>query len=118
MKRWLIVGAVLTLLAASGAGVYLWYRHEDSIEKAVHARLAAQGIDAGWVSCSKDHTVSSGVALVTYYRCDIHGERVDPRLRLKPETSAVCSPFIDGRIATVSEVRRIRSEDVFCEGFG
>jgi hypothetical protein len=118
MRRWLIVGAVFALLGASVVSIYLWYRHEDNIEKAVHARLDAQGVDAGWVSCSKDHTVPSGATLVTYYRCDIHGERIDPRVKLKPSASAVCTPFVDGRIATEAEVGRIPLEDVFCEGFG
>src|SRR5919108_4462976 len=118
MRRWLLVGAVLALLGASGARAYLWHRHEDGIERAVHARLEAHGIDPGWVSCSKDHTLRSGGALVTFYRCDVHGEGSGTGVGLSPAESAVCTPFSDGRIVTEAEARRIPFQDSFCEGFG
>ncbi len=118
MRRWLIVGAVLALLGAGVASAYLWHRHEDSIERAVHARLLSPGIDPGWVSCSKDHTVPIGGSLVTFYRCDLHGESTGSGVGKGPAESAVCTPFIDGRIVTEAEARRIPFEKSFCEGFG
>ena len=118
MRRWLIVGAVLALLGASVASVYVWHRHEDKIERAIHAQLKAQGIDPGWVSCSEDHTFRSGGSLFTFYRCDLHGEGTGSGVGLGPSESAVCTPFINGRIVTEAEARRIPLEKTFCEGFG
>jgi hypothetical protein len=37
---------------------------------------------------------------------------------MEPSESAVCTPFIDGRIVTEAEARRIAFEKSFCEGFG
>jgi hypothetical protein len=118
MRRWLIVSAVLALLGASVASVYAWHRHEDNIERAVHLRLKAQGIDPGWVSCSADHTFRTDGSLVTFYRCDLHGEGTASNVGLETSESAVCTPFIDGRIVTETEARRIPLEESFCEGFG
>jgi hypothetical protein len=118
MRRWVIVSALLALLGASVAGVYLWHRHEDSIERAAHARLKTQGIDPGWVSCSEDHTLRSAGALVTFYRCDLHGQGTGWGAGLEPSESAVCTPFINGRIVTEAEERRIPFQKSFCEGFG
>jgi hypothetical protein len=98
------------------ASAYPWHRHEDSIERAVHARLLAQGIDPGWVSCSKDHTLRVSGSLVTFYRCDLHGTASG--MGEGPSESAVCTPFINGRIVTEAEARRIPFEKGFCEGFG
>src|SRR5206468_12618074 len=106
MRRLLIVGAVLALLGAGLASVYGWHRHEDSIERAVHARLLAQGIDPGWVSCSKDHTLQIGGSLVTFYRCDLHGQGTGSGVGQGPSESAVCTLFVDGRIVTEVEARR------------
>ena len=120
MRRWVIMGAVLALLAASAAGIYVWHRHEDAIERAVHAQLEARGIDPGWVSCSKDHEVRSGGTLVTFYRCDLHGEGTGTGGGLEPSESAACTPFINGHVMTDSEARQLRLplEKTFCEGFG
>ena len=120
MKRWMIVGAVLALLGASVASVYAWHRHEDSVERAVHAQLKATGIDPGWVSCLEDHTVRSGGTLVIFYRCDLHGEGTGTGAGLEPSESAACTPFINGHVMTAAEARRLRLplEDTFCEGFG
>jgi hypothetical protein len=118
MRRWLSVGAVLALLGASVASVYLWHRHENRIERAIHLRLKAQSIDPDWVSCSQDHTFRSDGSLFTFYRCDLHGEGTDSGVGLEPSESAVCVPFIDGRIVTETEARRIPLEKSFCEGFG
>ena len=100
------------------ATVYLLHRHEDSVERAVHARLLASGIDPGWVSCSKDHTIRSGGSVITFYRCDLHGQGTGSGMGDEPSESAVCTPFIDGRIVTEDESRRIPFEKSFCEGFG
>lgn len=100
------------------ATIYLWHRHEDSIERAVHAKLKTQGIDPGWVSCSKDHTLRSGGALISFYRCDLHGEGTGSGMGMKPAESAVCTPFINGHIVTAAEARLIPFQRSFCEGFG
>jgi hypothetical protein len=118
MRRWLIVGAVIALLGASVAGVYVWHRHEDEVERAIHLRLEAQGIDPGWVSCSEDHTLRTEGSVFTFYRCDLHGEGTGSGEGLETSESAVCTPFIDGRIVTEAEARRIPLEKSFCEGFG
>jgi hypothetical protein len=94
MKRWLVLGAVIALLGAGVASAYLWHRHEDRIEKAVHARLLSQGIDPVWVSCSEDHTFRSGGSLITFYRCDLHGEGSGTGEGESTAESAVCTPFI------------------------
>lgn len=115
MKRSLTALAILALVGAGILGAYLWYRHEGKIERAVHAQLRSRGVDARWVSCSKDHTVKVGATTVTYYRCGLHGESVPRNDGIVPAGSEVCVPFVGDRVATESEVRPIRLEDSFCE---
>ena len=52
--------------------------------------------------------------LITYYRCDLHGEGSGTGMG----ESSACTPFVGDRIATEDEARRIPFEDSFCEGFG
>jgi hypothetical protein len=108
---------IAALLVGAGVGAYLWYRHENGTERAVHAQLRTRGISADWVSCSNDHTVRAGASTVTYYRCDLHGSQ-ERRDGLVPVGSEVCVPFVGGRVATEAEIRLIRLEDGFCENFG
>jgi hypothetical protein len=108
MRRWVIVGGLFALVAASVVGVYMWYRHEDSIERAVHAHLKTTVLQADWVSCHEDHSYRAGGSLITFYRCDVHGG----------SAGAVCTPFINGRVINEAEARRIPLEKAFCRGFG
>jgi hypothetical protein len=43
---------------------------------------------------------AEGGSLVTFYRCDLHGEGSGTGIGLSTAESAVCTPFIDGRIVT------------------
>jgi hypothetical protein len=56
--------------------------------------------------------------LITYYRCDLHGEGSGTGMGESTAESAVCTPFVGDRIATEDEARQIPFEDSFCEGFG
>ena len=118
MKRWATALAILALVGAGILGAYVWHRHENKIERAVHAQLRSRGIHANWVSCSKDHTVRVGSMTVTYYQCDLHGESQPRNDGIVPSGSQVCVPFVGDRVATEAEVRHISLEDSFCENFG
>ena len=106
---------ILALIAGGALGLYLWNRHENGIEKAVHAQLKERGIAADWVSCSKDHDVTTGASTITYYRCEVQGGDQEMRDGLVPAGEEVCVPFVGDRPATEAEARVIRLEDVFCE---
>jgi hypothetical protein len=118
MRRRLIGLAILVLVVGAGVGAYVWYRHENEIERAVHAQVSTRGIGADWVSCTKDHTALAGSTTVTYYRCDLHGGEAPRRDGVVPAGAEVCVPFVGDRVATEAEARLIRFEDGFCENQG
>jgi hypothetical protein len=117
VRRWLIGLVVLALMAGGTVAAYVWYRHENGVERTVHARLKTLGLRADWVSCSKDHTIRVGSATINYYRCELHGGEDTEPGGLRPQSSEVCVPFVGGRVATEIEARLIRLEDSFCENF-
>lgn len=119
MRQRLIGLFILALFTGAAVGVYLWHRHENGIERAVHAQLRARGINADWVSCHEDHTVRARSATLIYYRCDLHGEDRSRRDGIVPVgDSEVCVPFVGARLATEAELRPVRLEDGFCENQG
>ena len=117
MRHWLIGLVAVALLVGGAVGASVWHRHENGIERAVHAQLRTRGISADWVSCHEDHTARAGSSTITYYRCDVH---VDESRRdgLVPVGSEVCVPFIGERVATEAALRPLRLEDGFCENQG
>ena len=116
MRRWLIGLVILALFGGGAVGAYVWHRHENAIERAVHAQFRARAVSVVWVSCHEDHTAQVGSSTVTYYRCDLHEEA--RRDGLVPLDSEVCVPFIGERVAIEAALRPLRLEDGFCENFG
>jgi non-ribosomal peptide synthetase component F len=117
-----LVGA----LAVAG-GIYAWYRHEDSPERAFRHHLERRHEDSAerairhhlerqlahgpdWVACTEDHRLTLGRDRVVFYTCEQHGGDEDG--------VAVCAPMIANRTLTPREARRIPIDRGFCQNFG